>query len=135
MPASSGRNNAPRGILVSKPFHGIFSDPDGDKLTYSVSVPDDQLRLVDEVLVLTEEQMAQSGHPIEVIQRMFFRGEAEADWKALTPPVPDRPVVTATLTATDPGGRAASVQGDFLVWWDSYPEVVSATSASGSPSS
>ena len=126
-----GRNNAPRGLLVSKPFHGIFSDPDGDKLTYSVSVPADQLRLVDEVLIPTEEQMAQSGHPIEVIQRVFFRGEAEADWKALTPPVPDRPVVTATLTATDPGGRSASVQGDFLVWWDSYPEVVSAV-ASGS---
>ena len=124
-----GRNNAPRGILVSKPFHGIFSDPDGDKLTYSVSVPADQLRLVDEVLIPTEEQMEQSGHPIEVIQRVFFRGEAEADWKALSPPVPDRPVVTATLTATDPGGRAASVQGDFLVWWESYPEVVSAVAS------
>ena len=124
-----GRNNAPRGLLVSKPFHGIFSDPDGDKLTYSVSVPADQLRLVDEVLIPTEEQMEQSGHPIEVIQRVFFRGEAEADWKALSPPVPDRPVVTATLTATDPGGRAASVQGDFLVWWESYPEVVSAVAS------
>ena len=124
-----GRNNAPRGLLVSKPFHGIFSDPDGDKLTYSVSVPADQLRLVDEVLIPTEEQMEQSGHPIEVIQRVFFRGEAEADWKAITPPVPDRPVVTATLTATDPGGRSASVQGDFLVWWDSYPEVVIAVAS------
>ena len=124
-----GKNNAPRGFLVSKPFHGIFSDPDGDKLTYSVSVPADQLRLVDEVLVPTEEQMEQSGHPIEVIQRVFFRGEAEADWKTITPPVPDRPVVTATLTATDPGGRSASVQGDFLVWWDSYPEVVIAVAS------
>ena len=124
-----GRNNAPRGLLVSKPFHGIFSDPDGDKLTYSVSVPADQLRLVDEVLIPTEEQMEQSGHPIEVIQRVFFRGEAEADWKAITPPVPDRPVVTATLTATDPGGLSASVSGDFLIGWDSYPEVVSATAS------
>ena len=110
-----GRNNAPRGLLVSKPFHGIFSDPDGDKLTYSVSVPADQLRLVDEVLIPTEEQMEQSGHPIEVIQRVFFRGEAEADWKAITPPVPDRPVVTATLTATDPGGLVGL--GAAVTFW------------------
>ncbi len=41
--------NAPRGILVSKLYDGIFSDPDGDTLTYTVSVPADRSTLVDTV--------------------------------------------------------------------------------------
>ena len=62
------------------------------------------------------------------VQWVFFRPEAEADWKAITPPLPDRPVVTATVTATDPEGLSASVSGDFLVVWENYPEVVRAAS-------
>ena len=124
---------APRGVLVSKPFHGIFSDPDGDDLTYSVSVPEDQLYMVD-LLEIPEDgrsdaQAEQSGRPVETVQWVFFRPEAEADWKAITPPLPDRPVVTATVTATDPEGLSASVSGDFLVAWENYPEVVRAVAS------
>ena len=119
-------------MLVSKPFHGIFSDPDGDDLTYSVSVPEDQLYMV-ELLEIPEDgrsdaQAEQSGRPVGTVQWVFFRPEAEADWKAVTPPLPDRPVVTATVTATDPEGLSASVSGDFLVAWENYPEVVRAAS-------
>ena len=35
----TGRVNAPRGYLIHKLFTGIFSDPDGDELTYTASVP------------------------------------------------------------------------------------------------
>ena len=57
---------------------------------------------------------------------LFFDTETEADWKALTPPLESRLVVTVTLTATDPEGLSASVSGDFLVTWESSPEVESA---------
>ena len=126
----TGTNNAPRGILVSKGFHGIFSDPDGDNLTYTMSVPADQARWVDIAQITADGQtdalVAQSSRPPDHIKRVWFRAEAEADWKALTPPLWDRPVVTVTVTATDPDGLSASVDGPFLIWWASYPEVVSA---------
>ena len=57
---------------------------------------------------------------------LFFIADAEDDWKAITPTLPDRPVITVTLTATDPEGLSASVAGDFVIWWESYPEVVRA---------
>ena len=126
----TGTNNAPRGILVSKGFHGIFSDPDGDNLTYTMSVPADQAHWVDIAQITADGQsdalVAQSSRPPNHIKRVWFRAEAEADWKALTPPLWDRPVVTVTVTATDPDGLSASVDGPFLIWWASYPEVVSA---------
>ena len=111
-------NQAP---VVSKPFHGIFSDPDGDQLTYSASIPDEHRHLLETLRISLDVEA--SG---ELWDILFFLTETETDWKALTPPLPDRVVVTATLTATDPGGLSASVSGDFLVTWESYPEVVSA---------
>ena len=126
----TGTNNAPRGVLVSKGFHGIFSDPDGDNLTYAMSFPADQAHLVDIAQITddgrTDALVAQSSRPPNHIKRVWFRAEAEADWKALTPPLWDRPVVTVTVTATDPDGLSASVDGPFLIGWESYPEVVSA---------
>ena len=129
-------NNAPRGVLVSKGFNGIFSDPDGDRLTYAVSITGGDSQLV-ELLHIHEDgrsdvRATQSDHAPEVVHRVWFRAEAEADWKAITPTLPDRPVVTVTLTATDPDGLSASVSGDFLIGWESYPEVVSATGGSES---
>ena len=126
----TGTNNAPRGVLVSKGFHGIFSDPDGDNLTYTMSFPADQARFVDIAQITADGRsdalVAQSSRPPNHIKRVWFRAEAEADWKALTPPLWDRPVVTVTVTATDPDGLSASVAGPFLIWWEAYPEVVSA---------
>ena len=125
-----GSNNAPRGLLVSKGFHGIFSDPDDDELTYAVSVPADQTQLVEVLEVTLDKDVRkpeQTWPPVGTYDRVCFRAEAETDWKAITPPLPDRPVVT--LTATDPEGLSASLEGDFLVWWESYPEVVSAVTS------
>ena len=99
-------NNAPRGILVSKRFQGIFTDPDGDDLTYAVSLPGEQMHLVDTLQI-------HDGH-----QRVFFRADADDDWDALDPALPEQFTVTATLTATDPGGLSASVRGDFLIRWE-----------------
>ena len=59
---------APRGIYVSKVYEGIFSDPDGDTLTFIVSVPADRSGLVDTVYI----------H--EDIQRVFIRMDADGDW-------------------------------------------------------
>ena len=123
-------NNAPRGMLVSKEFHGIFSDPDGDQLTYAVSITGGDSRLV-ELLHISEDgrsdaRAAQSDVSLEVLQRVWFRAEAASDWKAITPALPERPAVTVTLTATDPQGLSASVSGDFLTAWENRPVPVSA---------
>ena len=123
-------NNAPRGVLVSKPFRGIFSDPDGDNLSYSVAISGGDRQLVELLLIPPDGQSddltAQSSYPIPNITRVWFQADGDDDWKAITPTLPDQPVITVTLTATDPEGLTASVSGDFLIWWESYPEVVRA---------
>ena len=118
--------NAPRGTLVSKPFHGIFADPEGEELTYTVSILEGQARLVDELAIPTEAYIAQSGRPIEVALRLYFRAETATDWSAITPALPDPLVTTVILTATDPDGLSASLSGVFLTDWASHPELLGA---------
>ena len=116
--------NAPRGVMVWKMFNGIFSDPDGDELTYSASVPADQLHLVDSLSTHFDVAISGGG----VADFLAITVDGDDDWKAMTPPVPEQVRFTVSLTATDPGGRSATVQGGWLTRWESYPEVVSATS-------
>ena len=121
--------NAPRGVLVSKPFHGVFSDPDGDELTYSVSIPEEQRHLVELLEVVRDEDVpVREDHPraVGLLTRVWFRLEAEADWKAISPPLPDPMTTTVTLTATDPGGLSATVIGGFRTDWASEPVLVKA---------
>ena len=117
-----GSGNAPRGFLVWKIFSGIFSDPDGDDLTYTASVSDDQSGLVEDI---STRLGVPSNHGDE-LDYLFFMADADGDWKAVSPALPDPLTITVTLTATDSGGLSASMTGEFLVDWDSYPEVVSA---------
>ena len=110
-------SNAPRGTLASKEFGGVFSDPDGDTLTYTVTVPTGRSGLVDSVYVQ------------EATQQVFIRVDGEDDWNAVTPALADPLVTTVTLTATDPRGLSASVSGDFRTQWDSRPVLLSATAS------
>ena len=114
--------HAPRGFLVSKPFHGIFSDPDGDELTYGVSVSDYHRRLLDDLSITLDQDVRSPGQespPVGTYDRVWFTVDAADDWDAIRPALPEYPFpVRVTLTATDPGGLSASVQGDFLVIWE-----------------
>ena len=115
------RDNAPRGVLVWKRFQGIFSDPDGDELTYSVAVTQGRTELVQDLDVRPAVMLSNG----EKADMLFLIADADG-WKSLTSSLANPQVVTVTLTATDPGGLSASVSGDFSIEWGLYPEVVSA---------
>ena len=119
--AFTGDSNAPRGVLVWKRFQGIFSDPDGDDLSYSVAVTQGRTELVQD-LDVRPAVLLSNGEKADIL---FLVADADG-WKSLTSSLPSPQVVTVTLTATDPGGLSASVSGDFSIEWGLYPEVVSA---------
>ena len=116
-PGFVGKRTAPRGSPVSKLYQGIFSDPDGDKLTYTVSVPDEQKDLIETIGAYEETK------------RVGLEIDADDDWKAISPALPDPLTITVTLTATDPDGLSASVSGDFFTDWESHPALLSATAS------
>ena len=97
---------APRGIFVIKSFEGIFTDPDGDELTYTVSVPADREDLVDLLGFLEGREF------------IGVRLEAGGNWSAVAPALSNPLVTEVTLTATDPRGRSASVVGVFHTIWE-----------------
>ncbi|MXY44700.1 MAG: leucine-rich repeat protein, partial [Dehalococcoidia bacterium] len=112
-----GKRTAPRGNPVSKLFQGIFSDPDGDELTYAVTVSDDRSELVEML------------GAYETTHRVGIEIDADDNWKAVSPVLPDPLTITVTLTATDTDGLSASVSGDFFTDWDSHPVLVSTTAS------
>ena len=61
----TGTGNAPRGILVSKGFYQVFSDPDGDALTYTASVSDYHSQLVDTLNIVLPDDPQLASKPRE----------------------------------------------------------------------
>ncbi|MXY57457.1 MAG: hypothetical protein F4Y41_13865 [Gammaproteobacteria bacterium] len=113
--------NAPRGMLVSKSFAGLFTDPDGDQLTYTAAVTGGRAQLLDDLAIgswgRSDVLAAQSPWPREATQRVFIEVDDEDDWDAFEPPLTARPVITVTVMATDPTGLSASVSGKFVIIW------------------
>ena len=113
----TGNSNAPRGVWVWKRMEGIFSDPDGDQLTYAVSYTTERSGFVKWVEFY------------EATWRVWIEMDGDTSWKSVTPALPNPLITTVTLTATDPEGLSASVSGDFLTHWGIYPEVASAVAS------
>ena len=124
----TGQQNIPRGFLFSKPFYQVFTDPDGDELTYSVSMSEHERQLLDDLSVGLDYRTPENSHrPLTVFHRVWFEVDGEDDWKAMSPALADPVAVTATLTATDPEGMSVSLEGSILIDWESHPEVVTAS--------
>ena len=121
----TGRANAPRGSLVWKIFSGIFSDPDGDELTYTASVPDGHSGLVEDVSF----RLGVGSNYGDELDYLFFMADSDDDWGAASPALADPLLIPVTVTATDPDGLSVSVTGEFLTDWDSHPTLETATAA------
>ena len=104
-----GSHNAPRGTIVFKSFEGIFSDPDGDELIFTASLPDDRAGLMEELRVRESGSL------------LFFLYDADDDWPDIRPALPNPVVTEVTLTATDPDGLSASLTGLFYARWEQPP--------------
>ena len=123
----TGQQNIPRGFLFSKSFYQVVTDPDGDELTYSVSMSEHERQLLDDLSIGLDYRTSENSHrPLTVFHRVWFEVDADDDWEAITPGLADPVVVTATLTATDPDGLSVSLSGSILIDWESHPEVVRA---------
>ena len=126
----TGQPNIPRGFLFSKSFYQVFTDPDGDELTYSVSVSEHHRQLLDDLSIGLDYRTPENSHrPLTVFHRVWFEVDADDNWEAITPALPDPVMVTATLTATDPEGMSVSLDGSILIDWESHPEVVRAVAS------
>ena len=115
----TGQQNIPRGFLFSKSFYQVFTDPDGDELTYSVSMSEHERQLLDDLSIGLDYRTPENSHrPLTVFHRVWFEVDADDDWEAITPALPDPVIVTATLTATDPEGLSVSLDGSILIDWE-----------------
>ena len=121
----TSRQNIPRGLLFSKSFYQVFTDRDGDELTYSVSASEDHRQLLDDLSIGLDYRTPENSHqPMELFHRVWFEVDGEDDWKGISPALSDPVSVTATLTATDPEGLSVSLDSGILIDWESHPEVV-----------
>ena len=59
--------------------------------------------------------------PIEIALRVWLEMDDEDDWSAVVPALPDPLITKVKLTATDPEGLSASVEGLFRTDWESQP--------------
>ena len=126
----TGQQNIPRGFLFSKSFYQVVTDPDGDELTYSVSMSEHDRQLLDDLSIGLDYRTSENSHrPLTVFHRVWFEVDGEDDWKGKSPALSDPVVVTATLTATDPEGMSVSLDGSILIDWESHPEVVTASAS------
>ena len=83
-----GMNNAPRGVLVSKSFYQVFTDPDGDELTYSVSIFDEYRQLLELLAIGLDYRTPENSHrPLEAFHRVWFHADADDDWDAIDLPL------------------------------------------------
>ncbi|MYI74847.1 MAG: hypothetical protein F4057_05870, partial [Acidobacteria bacterium] len=78
-----GEQNAPRGVLVSKSFADLFSDPDGDQLTYTVSITGGRAQLAEDVVIgswgRSDLLAAKSPGSREATQRVFLEVDDDDD--------------------------------------------------------
>ena len=121
-PSACTAQAAPTGTDAGKPFAGVFTDADGDDLTYAAGIGDDS----------TGKSSAFSSFGVNAAaSRLSVQAKAGEHLLDVAPALPSPFETLVHLDATDPCGDTVRVYGKFTTSWTDVASVEIVSTPSG----
>ena len=121
-PSACTAQTAPAGTDAGKSFAGVFTDADGDDLTYAAGIDDDSTAKLSAFSSLGVNAAA---------SRLSVQAKAGAHLLDVTPALPSPFGTLVHLDATDPCGDTVRVYGKFITSWTDVASVEVVSTPSG----